>query len=314
MSTYRDAKRRLFAEGFLESRFVPNPQVIGVPRISFLLIRPYAEGKRSVADALAENPGTVLVWSGHQVVLGVVFHRSAASSEEFLHSVAQGELGNASAVVTVELSEQPVTAYFDFEGAWASLCGFTGTRYYPRKLPLTEHRYTAPENQKSAIPSRIAELLKLPFVAEKESVAPHLIGPSMAPWSQRRSLRRGDVEWRVFPTLSHLHMPRFRGLHFSHVLFVVGKLREATSSTDLFRDLVSTCGVNPFLVAGDENSVLMAGLAIGREVRKDSQDVVPPQRHVLPTIGSHIANIELFREPLSSLREHVSHRYDRLIW
>jgi hypothetical protein len=34
---------------------------------------------------------------------------------------------------------------------------------------------------------------------------------------------------------------------------------------------------------------------------------------VLPTIGNHITNIELFREPLSSLRIHLSHRYDRLV-
>jgi hypothetical protein len=313
-STYRDAKRRLFGEGFLESRFVPNPTAIGVPRISLLLTRPYAEGMSSVTDELADLPGTVVLWSGHQVVFAVVFHRSIESSSEFVRKVSDGKLGNVSSMVSVDVTQQPILAYFDIEGSWSSLCGFKGTRYYPRKLPPVQLRHDVLESPGSTMPSRITKLLGLPFSAEKESVPSHLVGPTLVPWSQRRCLRRGEVEWRVFPSMTHLHLLRFRGLNFSNVLFIVGKLKQAGGMPDLFRDLASKCGVNPFLAAGDDSSVIIAGVSISQELTKDPSAVVFPRRHVIPTIGNHITNIELFREPLTSLRVHLSHRYDRLVW
>jgi hypothetical protein len=267
----------------------------------------------SAVDALANLPGTVVVWSGTQVAFAVVFHRPGDSSDEFLKSASGGKIGNAPTIVSLDTTQQPVTIYFDFEGAWASLFGLGRAKSYPRKLPRARQGYTTNEISRPAVPTRIAELVKSPFAAEEKSIPPHLIGPSVVPWSQRRSLRRGEVEWRVFPNLSRLHLLRFRDLNFSYVLFVVGKLRQASGLPDLFHDLVSVCGVSPFLVAGNESSVLLAGLATGLESTKDTSSAVVPQRHVLQAVTNHITNVELFREPLSSLRIPVSHRYDRLV-
>jgi hypothetical protein len=141
------------------------------------------------------------------------------------------------------------------------------------------------------------------------------MGPCSVPWSQKRCLRRGEVEWRVYPNMSNLHLLEYRGLRIHDVFFVCGKPKDPEKLQELFHDLVNAdvCNAKPFLLAGDDSSVLMAGLGIDLGAVKDAPPDIMPRGNILRTMTSHLTDIEVFREPLASLRTHVAHRYDRLV-
>jgi hypothetical protein len=319
-TTYRVAKQRLYAEKLLEDRYLPNPLAIGVPRVSFLLTRPPAESVRSVGEEVAAIPGAVGVWSGVQVVLAVVFHDSVEASNSFLKNMASGRMGIPYTVISVDTYSQQalmsqVPVYFDFEGAWTHFCGFNSSKMYPRPLPGPSSGFNSDRAPPARTPPPIASLIERPFSQEQESRPPHLVGPSSVPWSQKRCLRKGEVEWRTFPSFSQLYLLEYNGLRIHDVLFVTGRLKDPGGLQELFQDLVRTdvCNAKPFLLAGDEKSVLMAGLGIEIEsVRGSAPDVIP-RRNILQTMTSHLESIEVCREPVALLKTHVAHRYDRLL-
>jgi hypothetical protein len=311
-TTYRTAKRRLYSEGILEDRFVPNPCEIGIPRVSFLLTRPSVEKAGYVVESLAKVPGTVELWSGTQIVFAVIFHDSVTASESFQRKAINGDFGNVLSLIQIVTAEHPtplsrVPVYFDFEGAWIRYCGSAATRSYPCPLPFPHNGSGSREDSQKAVPSSIASLLTRHF-----SRPSHLIGPSSMPRSQMKSLRLGKVEWRVFLSLSHLNTLKYRGMTFQDVVFIAGKLRKPGGLSEFFPDLVN-CNVRPFLLASDDNSVLMANLGIGL----GAVDYVPidaqPRQSVIQTIARHVKDIELIREPLAPLRMPVAHQYDRLV-
>jgi len=312
-STYRYAKRRLYSEGVLEDRFVPNPNAIGIPRITFILSRPAAENARSVTETLASTPGTVEAWSGTQSVFAVVFHESDAASDAFLKQVNEGKLGNPLAIVNVDTGQEQsstpqVPVYFDFEGAWVRYCSLPATRRYPCALPAPRGTSSGREDCQKTVPAPVASLLTRHF-----SRPSHLIGPASIPRSQRRSLEQGKVEWRVYLGISSLVNLKYRGLGFQDLVFVTGRPKDGTGLANLLPDLLAGCNIRPFLLAGDENSVLLATFGIGLKSVGEAPSDVRPRKSVIDTIASHLKQIEIIREPLVSLRMNVAHRYDLLL-
>jgi hypothetical protein len=312
-STYRYAKHRLYSEGLLEDRFVPSPDAIGVPRVSFVLSRPAAEEAGSVADTLSKTPGIVEAWSGTQTSFAVVFHRSIEAGEAFQRKAAEGKLGNPLAIVTVDAEGQrgavaQVPVYFDFEGAWARYCSFAATKRYPCPLPPPNNGGSDHVNSQREVPSSVASLLTRHF-----SRPSHLIGPGSIPRSQRRSLQQGKVEWRVFLGMTRLPTLKYRGLRFQDLVFVTGRPREDDGMANLLPDLLANCNIRPFLLAGDSNYVLMATFGIGLGSVKEAPADVRPRQSVINTMASHLKQIEITREPLVSLRMDVAHRYDLLL-
>ena len=311
-TTYRSAKRRLYSEGLLEDRFIPNPNAIGIPRVSFLLSRPSVEKAASVVDTLTKVPGTVELWSGTQVVLAVIFHESVEEGESFLRMITTGEVGNPLSVIQVDTADcrgpvSNVPVYFDFEGAWVRYCGSTATKSYPCPLLHPNNGSTAHDEPQKKVPLSIASLLTRHFGRPS-----HLSGPSSVPRSQKRNLRQGRVEWRVFLGLSHLNNKKYRGMTFQDVVFLTGKLRKSGGLAELLADLAGS-NVRPFLLASDDNSVLMANLGIGLGAVDYAPVDAQPRQPVIQLIARHLKNIELIREPLAPLRMPIEHRYDRLV-
>jgi hypothetical protein len=312
-TTYREAKHRLYSEGLLEDRFVPNPDAIGIPRVTFYLSRPAAEEANSVLDQLSKLPGTVEAWAGTQVVFSVVFHDSVGSSELLLKRINEGKLGNPRAVVSVDTgktmaSESQVPVYFDFEGAWVRFCGLSATRRYPCPLPPPHPATSARDDATKQVSPSVASLLTRHFTRPS-----HLMGPSSIPRSQRKSLQLGKVEWRVFLDFSRLRMLEYRGLSFHDLIFVTGTMRKPNGLAELLPDLLAGCNVRPLLLAGDDASVLMIGLGIGLGATRYAPPDLQPSRSVVQTMAHHAKDIDVIREPLISFRTPVAHRYDLLV-
>jgi hypothetical protein len=312
-STYQDAKRRLYSEGVLVDRFVPNPSAIGIPRVSFLLLRPPAEEIGSVARTLAEIPGAVETWIGAQTAFSVIFHESIDESESLLKRASGGQLGNPLAIVSVDtgmrqVPSSQVPVYFDFEGVWVRYCGQPGARRYPCPLPPPCQEAAEGSDSPKRISPPISSLLTRHFTRPS-----HLTGPYSVPRSQKRSLQLGRVEWRVFLGLLHLPTIEYQGMSFEDLIFVTGKPREPDGLGRLLSDLAADCNVRPFLLVGDHNSVLIASLGVGVSALKVAPDYAQPRNSVIKTVARHVKEIEVINERLSSLRMPVEHRYDRLV-
>jgi hypothetical protein len=307
-TTYHSAKLRLYSEGLLEDRYVPNPDAIGVPRVSFLLSRPPAEKASTVFETLSKIPGTVEAWAGTQVAFAVIFHKSVEASDSFLGKISSGELGDPRAIISADTAKQQVPVYFDFEGTWARYCGSSATKRYPCPLPPPRQESSTRGDPSRGSSSSIASLLTRHFTRPS-----HLIGPASVPKSQRRSLQQGRVEWRVFLGFPCLNTMRYRGLTLQDLVFIAGKLKDPDGMAKLLPDLATNCNVRPFLMVGDDDSVLIASLGIGLRALDGAPADARPRHSVIQVLAQHLKDIEVIREPLASLRMPVAHRFDILV-
>jgi hypothetical protein len=308
-STYLEIKQRVYSIGLLEDRYVPSPLVLGYQGVSFLLTRPFAESRESTAEALCSFPGSVLVWSGIQTVLGVVFHRTVDEMARFRSSVEGGDSFGRGLIHLEIPSDQPlVPVYFDFEGAWSHFAGAEGVLRYPRALPYAKNSRGHGISNKTLID--LWSLIHRPFGDEASHRKSHLIGPATLPRSQRRLLANGYVEWRTF--LSVQRIPDYAGRDISDVVFLTGQVRREDGLYALFRDLAETCGVFPFLLASDGNSVIVGLLAARRGSTGRESTASNPRAAVFPIVSNHLTGMEVIREPISLLKVHRSHRYDCL--
>lgn len=304
-TTYRDAKHRLYAGGILEDRYVPNPDAIGVPCVTFMLSRPSAEETASIEEKLSKTPGSVEVWCGTDIAFAVVFHKSVEAGDAFRRRAEGEEFGKPVSIVHVDTGKNPgpVPVYLDFEGAWVRFCGLAETKTYPRPLPppyLGEHA-------SGLMPPSIVSLLRRHLARPS-----HLVGPAAIPRSQRRNLRLGKVEWRVFLGLKHLHVVKYGGVSLRELVFVTGELREPDGVARLLPELIDSCKVRPILLAGDRDTVLMASLGIGLDSVPEPPSGMPPPPSVIKVVSRHLRAIQVVREPLTTLRLPIAHGYDRL--
>jgi hypothetical protein len=309
-STYRDAKRRIYASGILEDRYIPSAVAVGASKISFLVARPFTDRVLEAARALSEVPGTVLCWTSPQILFGVTFFQSEIASRTLIKAVQSGAFG--AVVVSMEVDPAPaqIPVYFDFEGAWGHLAGLTGNSRYPRAIP--HPRASSLENPVLHRPesSSLRQLLLRPLVGDGRRHEPHLFGPAALPRHQQRWIAQGLVDWRVL--LSPQNPPAYRGASVAELMFVRGDLRPGCGPRSLLSELTEVCGVYPFLLVSDGVQVLLGSLATGRFGTSSDSHSVTTRAPVMSTLTVHIDNIECVRQPLSALRADVDHRYDRL--
>lgn len=308
-STYQDAKLRLYSQGVLEDRYVPSPLALGIPRVSFVLSRPFADDLPREAARLERRPSVVLLWRGSSSVLAVEYGEAedpargtAAPSE------ATGPASDR-LVLSVDPSQPSVPVYFDLEGAFVHLCGSGASRRYPRHLPT----WSAESPGEGTLDVRaVRTLVRRPFEARGPDGPAYPTRPASLPRSERKVLAHGAVDWRVFANPSVL--PSVQGRKFSHVLFIHGALREGAGVDRLFRDLVQACSVYPFLLASDGTRVLLGGLAAASDPTvKHPTEPPRPRESVVTVLGRHVQSITIVREELAQLEVRLSHRYDRVL-
>jgi hypothetical protein len=310
-STYRDAKRRIYASGILEDRYVPSPAATGFNRVYFFVARPFTDQFLEASRRLSELSGTVVCWTGPQVLFGVIFSQSGAISGSLVERARRAEFGIPGALIDVAPNPANIPVYFDFEGAWVHFTSSNGSVGYPRAIPHVRNPDDEPRFLQTREASMLRQLLLRPILGEGRRREPHLFGPAALPQSLQRWLDKGLVDWRVLLSLEN--PAAYRGISVSELLFVWGTLRERRSLQSFTNELTEEAGVFPFLAVGDGTRVLIASLATGRFQTSDQIRAVTTRFPVTPILSRNLNRIESIRQPLAQLKVVVNHRYDRLV-
>lgn len=311
-STYHAVRRRAYEEGWLRDRYVPHPVAIGRPFVTFAVLRPFADRFEEVARTVADDPGTVVLWTGAQVALVGSMHARATDAARLLAKVTPALATTPPAAVTVRTDGPTVPVFFDFEGLWCNVVGLPGTIAYPHGLGGTADGLTGEEGTQAPLSSHqwwaVGELLRRPFVATEHGKGGHLVGPLGLPFSQRRLLQRGWVVHRTF--LDPARLPPYQGRAADQVALITGTPRAGARPELLFARLSRESRVFPFLFAVGRDRWLLGAMG-GSAPLPDALRAV--RRPVLPTLREYLEGIEIIQEPATGFRLLVDHRYERLL-
>ncbi len=308
-TTYLSAKRRIYDRGWVRDSYLPNPHLFGRPWASFLLAQPFADDFRTIATTLANDPGTVVAWLGRTTIFAVQFHGSRDLARRAIDPFRR-RLAHRMIELTVELSPASVPCYFDFEGIWAHLSGRAGATGYPRPLapPLPTGLLGGPPGQREQ--ESAARLVRRTVFPEGTNRPSHLLGPHNLARSESRLIRKGLVQWRIFPVFPGF--PYHSATRARDMLFVHGVPRGESVHSSLLPLLNFEGHSYPFLFVSSGKELLLAGLGSG------SPSVSPgsPDGAARTSVGSilqgALQDIEVIREPLDSITVTVDHRYDRI--
>lgn len=309
-STYHAVRRRAYEEGWIRDRYIPHPVPLGMPWVTFLVARPFADRAEEFAKTVAGDPGDVVLWSGAQAAIAVLFHAQAKQAERLTQRVESGRLAAPPWIVTVRADGPTIPVYFDFEGLWCHLAGLEGTLAYPHGLggPLPGDEEGVPTTLTAHQRWAIGELLRRPFVATDQGRGGHLVGPFGLPYSQRKMLAKGWVTHRTL--LDPARVPEHRGKSADQVVLITGIPKSSARPENLFATLTRECRVFPFLfVVGEERWLLSA---MGGS-NPPPNDPASPRRPVLPTLREYLEGIEILQEGAAGFVAQVDHRYDRLL-
>jgi len=304
-STYQEAKRRLYQEGYLLNRFVPDPHALGLRGFRFLLARPFVDEMAPVVKLLAEEPHTVTLWVGPTVLFAVQGIPWEGGDRPPMAPALGGLSGTVVDLASTDLPEQ-TPILFDFEGAWARVAGSSAPRRYPRGVACPPGRGDEPH---ATLTPRLAvalrELLARPFDESVVARNVALVAAPFLPRSQRHVLAQGWATWRVLPaltkTLAH------DGRELRQLIFVVGRLRPGLELRDVTDVLARRTGASPFLVSTDGSQVLLGALG-GVGARGSSG----PGGSVLGTLRAALNDLQIVREDLANLQARLDLRFDRL--
>jgi hypothetical protein len=295
-STYVVARRRLYTEGWLYDRFVPNPVRLGIPRVTFALARPFAESVTELTERWRGLEGTVVLWRQPETLFGVFLGGRKGPDE-----VSEG-LTSTLRILRGDPRTGAVPVYFDFEGAWSEIAG-GGTRQYPRALG-GEVGGEVPDGHSPAFWEGIHGLLARTSPSVPPVAAAHRLRPMGLPRSQVRILANGYVEHRVLPDLTKL--PPVGGARIERLALLMGSLLPGSDAKLLFQELVGSARVHPFLYAHAGGEVLLGAVAGARGTTVEG---ARPRTSVVETLRRHLRGVETFWMETENLRAVVDHDY-----
>ena len=292
---------------------MPHPVPLGLPWVTFLIARPFADRAEEFARTVAADPGNVVLWSGAQTTISVTFHARPDGAKRFVGQFESGRLAATPWTVTVSADAPTIPVYFDFEGLWCHLAGLEGTLAYPHGLGGPVSNGEASDGEARPVLSShqrwaVGELLRRPFAAAEQGRGGHLVGPFGLPFSQRKMLAKGWVTHRTL--LDPARVPEHRGKAADQVVFITGSPVSGARPEGLFATLTRECRVYPFLfVVGPERWLLAA---LGGASPSPSEPG-GTRRPVLPTLRQYLQGIEILQEAAAGFVAQVDHRYDRLL-
>jgi len=296
----------------LRDRYVPHPVPLGLPWVTFLVARPFADRAEEFGRTVASDPGNVVLWSGAQGTISVTYHAQAADAKRFLGRIETSRLTSAPWAVTVRADTPTIPVYFDFEGLWCHLAGLEGTLAYPHGLGGPLNGEGGEDAQPSPLSSHqrwaVGELLRRPFVANDQGRGAHLVGPFGLPFSQRKVMTKGWVTHRTL--LDPARVPEHRGKVADQVVFLTGSPKTGARPESLFAVLTRECRVYPFLFVVGADRWLLSALGGSNPMPTEPSG---PRRPVLPTLRQYLEGIEILQEAAGGFVAQVDHRYDRLL-
>jgi hypothetical protein len=298
-ATYKAVRKRAFASGWVTSRYVPDPRVLGIDAVTVRLDRPYADRRTEFLRGVMDDPAATNVWASPESVLSVLFERRGSPSS--LPGVAQ-RLARDSFVVRSTDPGHRVTPYFDFEGAWSLWASERAPIAYPRGLygspgPLARQG----RREREALRTLLEAAPEAPMYGD----GPLRLSPTFLPRTARRLVDSGAVSRRTLPRLAAL--PPLNGGSVDQEVFVHGRLRRSGEADRLLPAVIHEGMVRPFLAAVDDEAAFLAMLApapLRLRVRR---------RPLLEILGAHLESIITVREPVAGLFPLLDHRYGQLI-
>jgi hypothetical protein len=310
-STYVVARRRVFREGWVYDRYVPDPALLRFHRVRLQLARPFAEGLHELSVRWRTDPGVVVLWRHPSLLFGVFFDTRGASNPETEKPPVDGGRGYSSLhVVSGDPAGPLLPVYFDHEAIWSRLAGTAGPVAFPRSLGGAFPPSKARDRLAGfpAFPSIVRELLDRTPVGPGPDRPAHLRGPFGLPRSRQRVLELGFVQRRVF--VDFARVPPVGGRQVKDVLLLHARLRPGATAGDLFRDLVGEARVSPFLLAHHGDSVLLGALAF--PPRESAAEAARDRARPLEVLQRHLRELDPFWADVQGLDVLVDHAYDRL--
>ena len=304
-STYQEAKRRLYQEGYLKNRFVPDPHALGMRGIRFRVARPTVDEMASAANALVNDPHTVTLWVGQAALFVVQLVPEAQGGTTRPDSVA-GAISGTVVDLTALRTLEEVPIFFDVEGAWARVAGAAGPRSYPRGIPCPPGR--AGEERARLTPRTavaLRDLLARPFDASIGARDTSRVAAPFLPRNQRQVLAQGWADWRVLPSFSKTLA--YDGRELRQLIIVTGELASGVDVRELAGFLVRRTGSSPFLAASDGSRAILVSFG-GTGARTSSA----PSGSVLGSLRATLNNLQIVREDLATLDSRLDLRFDRL--
>jgi hypothetical protein len=302
-STFQAVRRKALANGWIFSRYLPNPRLLGVVRVRFDLTRPYADYHSGILRKLQLNHDLVLLWDFPGSILSVVFDRGsqgeANGPESVTHALSR-------TVVQVSPDGQGISSYFDYEGEWSKWSLAANPLAYPRGLSFAGSVQRGSHPLPSWVKiADISGLLARPPGPENRGLGSLLrLGPARQDRLQRL-LEVGALMKRSFLIVENL--PSISSGSLTDVVFVSGARARSELDDQPFQDLTTRSRVAPFLFVSDARRVLMAFLAPAPSY------VSSGRVSVMSVLKEHLRDIEVVRERVDTIRRLVDQRFDRLV-
>jgi hypothetical protein len=256
--TRQTVLQRIYQRGWVHDRYVPSPALVGRPHVTFALAQPFSEDVVRAAQRWQRASGGVLLWVSPETLFGVYFSRDVRARSRLVESLTASVKERTEIVLSVDLREQSVPVYFDFEAAWNRVAGRAGAISYPHSLAGTGVHPDRPESEPPSARAyrSLSELVARPFPSGR--FVPSGMGASLhlGGVPEQRYLRHGWVERRTF--LEPTEVARWVSDFPRRLAFVHGELLPGATAPRLFRALVEGCRINPFLYVTDDRHVLLA--------------------------------------------------------
>ena len=132
--TYEVARSRVLAEGWVYERYIPDPMAWGVSYLTILAATLTPPDREACRNVLERSQSTVHLWTSDSFLFAVLLGDLSRDPE--VDMVLKSHAGPAHAQrLTIDLSQECLPVFFDFEGVWARLIGTPGPRFYPRSVP-----------------------------------------------------------------------------------------------------------------------------------------------------------------------------------
>jgi hypothetical protein len=306
--TRQAVRQRLLARDSIRDRYVPDPAALGRPIVTFVIAQPYADKHSESIAKWRLRPEGVDVWAFKDTSFGVFFLPGLPEAATLRADLGGSETYRTVFAIDCDSRAATVPVFFDFEAAWTQITGLQGTLAYPHSLPFASVR----AGNRSAILQGAEREALCHLLARRDAVdSPEDSRGWMSRLTlssrERRLLEDGTSELRTF--LDPAACSRWAGDFPDTVVFIGGGLVDGRTAPELFRSLLETCRINPFLFATDGTGVLFGCLStkVGDRGNRSSSQRAP----VLPTIREFLQQIVVHREPIESLTPLVDHRYDR---
>jgi hypothetical protein len=300
--TYERIRRRAYDEAWVYDTYVPNLSRLGRPILQSRLVHPFLEHYHKIESTWVSDPDCILLWKWSESLFGL-FARPRCQ-DETQEELPSAKLGNSRGV-RVDVSSGGSPIFFDFAGVWAQLGGLPAASTYPRGAP--SRIVLTPENASGERTGQRA-LLDLYRRFSGASATSRAIrgGPVRFSRAERRLLRSGIVTRRVLLNLGRV--PSLQHRVAENVAFVQGSLLPGVRAGMLFNQL-ARARVRPFLFLHDEKTVFIATLTSPPRPPPPGQE----RPAILATLESNLREVEIVRQPLSTLSVEIDHRYDRLL-